>query len=110
MTAIRKLKPDIKSEVTKFLRLLLAANFGVEKVILFGSQAKNTANRWSDIDLAVVPKNPNLRTTKLMDIARQASDRMEVIPVSKERLNSKYDTLAGEIRKDGQIIFASDRL
>lgn len=108
MIAIKKIKPDIKLEVAKFLRLLLAANFAVEKVILFGSQAKNTANKWSDIDLAVVPKSSNLRTTKLMDVARQASDRIEAIPVSKERLNSKYDTLAGEIRKDGQTIFASE--
>lgn len=107
MTIIKKLKPDIKAEVTKFLRFLLAANFAVEQVILFGSQAKNTANKWSDIDLAVVPKSSNLRTAKLMDLARLASDRIEAISVSKERLNSKYDTLAGEIKKHGQIIFAS---
>ncbi len=41
----------------KFLDMVSAAGVHLEKAILFGSYAKGTAGKWSDIDIALVSKD-----------------------------------------------------
>ena len=40
--------------VKEYLRVVKANNIKVDRAILFGSYAKNKANRFSDIDLAII--------------------------------------------------------
>ena len=46
--------PDIKSIVTRYIANLQALGVPVERIFLFGSQARLDASAESDVDLAVV--------------------------------------------------------
>jgi predicted nucleotidyltransferase len=46
----RKIEKDIK----EYVGVLKRSNLPITKVILFGSYAKGTPTRWSDIDLCIV--------------------------------------------------------
>lgn len=48
---------EIMEKVKKFLELVSINGLHIEKAILFGSYIKGTANKWSDIDLALVSKD-----------------------------------------------------
>ena len=56
------LSKELKAEIKK----RLTSKFDLEKIILFGSQAKGTANRHSDVDLLIITKNVKNRL-KLID-------------------------------------------
>ncbi len=49
-----KLNKNTSASVKEYVELLRSDGFPVEKVILFGSRAKNLAKRDSDIDICVV--------------------------------------------------------
>jgi predicted nucleotidyltransferase len=46
----------IKSIISKYISNLEALGISVQKVILFGSQAKGTYNKESDIDIAIISR------------------------------------------------------
>ena len=52
----KKLSQKVKNEVLDFTRILQEANIPIEKVYVFGSYAKGTQNKWSDVDVCVVSK------------------------------------------------------
>lgn len=54
----KKLQEEIKKRLT--------SKFDIEKIIVFGSQARGTANKYSDVDLLVITKNVRKRL-KLID-------------------------------------------
>ena len=56
------LSKELISEIKK--RLL--SKFDIEKIILFGSQARGSANRYSDVDLLIIINNIKNRL-KLID-------------------------------------------
>jgi predicted nucleotidyltransferase len=98
--------PWVDREVSNFLELLLQSGINFSKLILFGSRAKSTAKKWSDIDLAVVSDRDNARLmTTLLGLAGRVSDRIEVVAVSEDRFACKYDALAGEIKKYGKVVY-----
>lgn len=106
------LKDQLASqEIEKFVGLLLSSNIPVKKVILFGSFAKGKQHQYSDIDLAVISTPFEAdeidEMIRLAKISSKASDRIEAVSLREEYLQSKYDTLAGEIKKYGQIVYQS---
>ena len=48
---------EIIEKLKKFLSMISASGVQLERAILFGSHAKGTANKWSDIDIALVSKD-----------------------------------------------------
>ncbi len=48
---------EILKKLKKFLSMISASGIQLERAILFGSYAKGTANKWSDIDVALVSKD-----------------------------------------------------
>ena len=56
------LSKELKAEIKK----RLTTKFNIEKIILFGSQARGTANNHSDIDLLIIAKDVRNRL-KLID-------------------------------------------
>lgn len=48
------LPKKIKKRVKEYIKALMEDNLPIEKVIVFGSQAKKTAHKWSDIDVCVI--------------------------------------------------------
>ena len=51
-------KPHIREFLNEFVSKFEATGIEIESLILFGSQAKDTATLSSDIDIAVVMKTP----------------------------------------------------
>ncbi|MBI2444269.1 MAG: nucleotidyltransferase domain-containing protein [Candidatus Magasanikbacteria bacterium] len=50
----RSLPKNVTKEIHDFIRALEADHLPITSVIVFGSYAKGTAHRWSDIDVCVV--------------------------------------------------------
>ncbi|GIK12854.1 MAG: nucleotidyltransferase domain-containing protein [Candidatus Brocadia sp. AMX2] len=48
---------EILEKLKRFLSMLSVSGLHIERAILFGSYAKGTASRWSDIDIALVSKD-----------------------------------------------------
>jgi predicted nucleotidyltransferase len=86
----------------------LKSVLSIDKVIVFGSQAKGTAKSWSDIDVAVVSKKfGHDRIDEGVLLSRYADDidlRIEPHPYHPDGLIDKYDPLAKEIRIYGVVI------
>jgi len=84
-------------------------HFVVQKIILYGSQAKGTAHKDSDIDVAVVFKSIDgdyLETAaRLFQLRRKIDSRIE--PVIFEEKHDPGGFLA-EITRTGEIIFSTN--
>jgi len=78
--------------------------YRVDSAYLFGSHAKGTPDRWSDIDLAVVSPDfsEDLFEERLilMHIASEIDDRIEPKPFRPDNFNP-IDPLVHEIQKHG---------
>ncbi len=92
-------------EVLRYARLLREANLRIEKLIVFGSRAKGTYHRDSDIDVCVVSKqfgkNLHDERVQLMHIRNDETINIEPHPYHPDDLNNKWDGLAHEIRTHG---------
>lgn len=80
-------------------------NTEVEKAILFGSYAKNTPNKNSDIDI-VIDSNGKIKGLKffaIMDMIREKFDK-EVDIIEKTEIN-KNSKIEKEINEKGVIVY-----
>lgn len=50
----KKLTKKVKSEVLKYLSILKEDNLPIQKAFVYGSYAKGTSTKWSDIDVCIV--------------------------------------------------------
>ena len=102
-------KSIIKS-IQNYLRYLIQQGIPVSYGVLYGSYAKGSAHRWSDIDLLVVsPKYDKKRTTDdyelLWMFAGRTDSRIEPIPVGEKQFKEDSRNAVIEIaRREGQII------
>ena len=96
------------SRVKQFAEVV-RQNFQVKKIILYGSYAKGSASKHSDIDVAVVldSNEEDLLTSeaKLYKLRRDIDVRIE--PVLLDDKNDKSGFLE-EITKTGEIIYSAD--
>lgn len=94
----------IIKEVKEFIRRLKADFIRIEAAYLFGSFARSTHGKWSDIDLAIV--SPDFsedrfeERLRLMKIASHIDDRIEPVPFRPDDF-SEDNPLAWEIKKHG---------
>ncbi len=99
-----KLKPEITKRVKKYLIAVRAAGIPVERVYIFGSQAKGTARLDSDIDVAIVSpifgKDVFDERLKLMHL-RQKDYDIEPHPLHPNDLKKKWDVFVHEVKKWG---------
>lgn len=96
---------DVKKIATDYVNQVQKSGIPVINAYLFGSYAKNTANKFSDIDICIVsPKfvgdyfNNSL---ELKRVANKIDYRIEPIPFGVNDINDKYSSLASEISKYG---------
>ncbi|MCF6268107.1 MAG: nucleotidyltransferase domain-containing protein [Melioribacteraceae bacterium] len=98
-------KSEIINIVSEFA-LRVRNKYDTAEVILFGSYAKGTNHKDSDIDIAVVLKDfdssANIQL-ELMRIRRKIDSRIEPHPFRLEDFNTT-NPLANEIIQFGQII------
>ena len=99
------LNQEILSIIHSYHQALRQAGIPLDDLLLFGSHAKGTAHRWSDIDLAVVAPQFGHDSfderIMLMQLSRGISDLIEPHPFHPDDLNNRWSTIAQEIKKYG---------
>ncbi len=89
---------------------IVRQHFTVQKIILYGSQARGTARKDSDIDVAIVFKRIDddyLKTAaRLFQLRRNIDSRIE--PAIFEE-NHDPSGFLEDIMKTGTLIFSNDR-
>ena len=74
----------------------IVARFQPSRILLFGSRARGTDNRWSDVDLLVVMEEVADKRRAAVEIGRALSD----LPVSKDIIV----TTPEEIERRGHLV------
>lgn len=98
-------KTEIKSRLLK--------KFKLKKIILFGSQARGTADNKSDIDLLIISSDFTDRYKIMREIRRSllqldyAFDILTITPEEYDRDKNIPGTIARYASKDGIIIYES---
>jgi predicted nucleotidyltransferase len=103
---VQQIANEFKAELEKLYGDELA------ELILFGSHARGDFNNESDIDFAVVLKNPATRAApeifKISSVSTELglkySELISVLPISSMRLTTSMVPVFQEIRKEGIYI------
>ena len=104
--ATKKIPIKLKEVIKEYVHSLMTDDLPIQKVILFGSHAKNTQQKDSDIDLCIVSekfKDP-LSTIEYLWSKREISDlqyTIEPIGFTPKDMKNKYSTLIHEIKSTG---------
>ena len=91
----------------KDFKKALGKHWRIEEMILFGSYVKGGATKNSDIDVCVVSEDFDdvFRVGVEIDkLADQIDDKLEIHVMRPDQLRNKYNTLAQEVLKYGQVI------
>jgi len=99
-----KIPDSIKPLVEKYISVLRTGGVRLDGAYLFGSYSKGTADKWSDIDIALISKEFTGNRIKDRDKIRKytlsVSSMIEVIPFAEEDFNEE-NPFAKEIMKTG---------
>jgi uncharacterized protein len=99
-------KTEAKKVVKKYAEKLKAEKYPFSAVYLFGSYAKGSANKWSDIDVAVVSKKMNNKEWdeaefQLWKLRMGIDTRIEPYGISPKDFRDEWNPIAHEIKKTG---------
>ena len=92
-TALSATNPPLDMEV---LRRVFVQYPGVEAVYLFGSAAENRTHAESDLDLAIVPENAQVRKVKLQllaDLARAGYCHVDLVFLDVDDIYLKFQAV-----------------
>ncbi len=99
-----KVNASIIDIVQKFLKKLSDNGIHINSAFIFGSYAKGTENRWSDIDVAII--SPDIsddrleERIRLMKMSSDIDSRIEPVPFRPDTFVDE-DPLVWEIKKEG---------
>ncbi len=95
----------IIDQATNLRKSLASAHIPVERIILFGSYAKKTANEYSDIDLAIISNAfTGIRfhdVERLLPFLKEMDARVEVHPYRREDFDHPGNIISFEIKATG---------
>lgn len=95
----------VEKKIKEYVNVLRNDKLPIKKVILFGSYAKGTPHKWSDIDLCVIsPKFKNsFDAMQYLWLKRINDTGLTIEPVgfNPKDFNDKYNSLISEIKKTG---------
>lgn len=98
-------KTEAKKIVKRYAHALRAANYPFSALYLFGSHARGTAKKWSDIDVAVVSdklkKKLDENRFKLWNLRMDVDLRIEPHGFTVRDFADDANPMAYEIRKNG---------
>ena len=98
-------KIEAKKIVKKYAKKLKAEKYPFSAIYLFGSFAKGTPSKWSDIDVAVVSKEMNKKgeeaSSKLWKLRMGVDIRIEPHGFSPADFKDYWNPMAHEIKKTG---------
>ena len=83
----------------------IVARFQPARILLFGSRARGTANRWSDVDLLVVMEEVTDKRRAAVEMSRVLSD----LPVSKDIIVTTPEEIARRGHLVGTVLRAALR-
>ena len=93
--------------VKEYLAYLKENKYNIQKAYIFGSYAKGKADKWSDIDVAIVsPQISNDRfeeRIRLTELAISVDDRLEPLPFNLDSFNDD-DPFVQQIKNEGLAI------
>ena len=95
----------------KIVRLLnQLEEYNPEKVILFGSQAKNTSDSYSDIDLIIIKNTRKLFLDRIKDVLgiikpNFAIDILVYTPGEFRKMVSEGNPFLEHVLKEGKVIY-----
>ncbi|KKQ88036.1 MAG: polymerase, beta-like protein region protein [Parcubacteria group bacterium GW2011_GWF2_38_8] len=96
---------EVKKIIKNYVKKLRAENYPISAAYLFGSYAKGKANKWSDIDTAIIsPKFKNRfgkSYMRLWDFREEIDNRIEPHGFTATDFKNLADPLVYEIRKTG---------
>ena len=101
----------ISDELTSKIRQRLVDAFGPEKIILFGSQAKGTADERSDVDILVVCSFEGKRRHLMLDMDKAlddldyAFDILILTPEEFQRDRSIPGTIGRYAQLEGKVLY-----
>lgn len=95
---------DDVRKIVKYFLGEVQKKYKIVGAYLYGSYAKGTSSKWSDIDIAVISPDFSddlfAERLALMQLAVSIDDRIEPKPFKKE-LFDRNDPLVDEIQKNG---------
>ncbi|KKT75479.1 MAG: polymerase, beta-like protein region protein [Microgenomates group bacterium GW2011_GWA1_Microgenomates_45_10] len=96
---------DALAIAKKYISAIKQSGVRVNVAYLYGSYAKGTPRKDSDIDICIVSpafgKDYLAEMVRLSKIRRKIDERIEPIPLTPQDLKDPYDSLVQEIRKNG---------
>jgi len=99
---------EIEDIVKRYKEKIMETDSGLKEIIVFGSFAKGTAHKWSDIDVAVITEGCSdddiKEYVKYRKIARTIDDRIEPHVFKPSAFAPEIDPLAKEVKTYGIII------
>ena len=102
----KRIPQKVKTEISRYVDELKKDDLPISKVILFGSYARGTQRKWSDIDLCIIsPKFKNsfkaLQYLWRKRIIYDIQYPIEPIGFTPKDMNNKYSSLIHEIKANG---------
>ena len=106
--AVRTIE-EIKDIIKKYYKILLQEGYPVEKILLFGSFARNKQSENSDIDLAIVlskfSKDRINTRLELMKFTREFEEVIEPHPFLSSEFDES-DPFVSEILRTGETVYS----
>ena len=103
--AQKRLPKKVIDQVKEYKKILQAEKLPMQGVYVFGSYAKGTQSKWSDIDVLVVSskfKNAWHGLSYLMDKVPTGLEWIiEPHGLNPKEFSNKYSTLATEVKEHG---------
>ena len=102
----------LSNKEIEFIKLRLLKKFNPDKIILFGSQARNDADRNSDIDLLVLTNSNGNRRRLMLEMDRSLkglgySRDIIILSIEEfERDKKIAGTIARYANTEGKVIYA----
>lgn len=107
------LEQSVLTSVRNYLAALALRGITVERVVVFGSQAKGEAHEWSDIDLLVIsPQFDGMKDRSAVNllwrVAARTDSRIEPIPCGSRQWRDDDSSAIIEIaRREGEVLEAA---
>ena len=104
----------VAEKIDEMVRLIVEG-FDPDQIILFGSHARGTAGRDSDVDLLVVMPLDKSKLEKQLDIRcalhdiRVAKDVIVVTPDEVERRRNLVGTIIRPALREGKVLYVRGR-
>ncbi len=98
-------KAQVKNIAKEYANKLKAEGYSFSAIYLFGSYSQGRANKWSDIDIAVISDKLKRNWWKneilLSHLSLEVDSRIEPHGFTIEDFKNEYDPMVYEVKKTG---------